>query len=289
MHEAAIDPAILWKTGGDPFVFEGAVGMVVEDNLGLGGESFRKLENDIFSQFEKEGRRQLPFTFHGVDISSVENGHRLSQENYRQILPDVRMHPNFKQFQILRGKIAWAALKTRPDILAEVGTCAQVTETTFSDIDVKTLRALVSSVRSRRNTHFLRYGAMNQDMLKIAVYTDAAYAMNQDLASQLGPVVDLQTTLAVSCLSPRDRSRAKIRFPQRWGLHYWHYAKVMYDLCHGLQIELRNVFGRDIPIVVGIDSKSLFDTIAHKTVLSEQRLMIRLQVLRQGYEEARID
>eukprot|EP00180_Rhodochaete_pulchella_P002694 Plantae.Rhodophyta-Rhodochaete_pulchella.ctg4189.p1 GENE.Plantae.Rhodophyta-Rhodochaete_pulchella.ctg4189~~Plantae.Rhodophyta-Rhodochaete_pulchella.ctg4189.p1 ORF type:complete len:287 (-),score=15.97 Plantae.Rhodophyta-Rhodochaete_pulchella.ctg4189:502-1362(-) len=227
MPEAAIDPAILWKAGGDPFVFERAFGMVVDDNLDLGDESFQELENEIYSQFENKGRRHLPFTFDGVDISSVENGLRLSQENYLQKLPDLPIHPNFKQFQVLRGKIAWAALNTRLDILAEVGTCAQVTEATFSDKDVTTLRALVSSVRSPRTAHFLWDEARNQDILKSRStrmqYTQRIKICRLSWATWL----DLQTTLTVFCLSPRDRSRAKIRFTQSCGLNYWHYAKVM--------------------------------------------------------------
>ncbi|KAA8490721.1 hypothetical protein FVE85_4352 [Porphyridium purpureum] len=123
----------------------------------------------------------------------------------------------------------------------------------------------------------------------IRAFGDASYATNADKSSQMGVAVFLGTRSGdrVHPLVMNSNKTNRVTYSVL-GAELLALC-VAFDWAESLQVELQHLLGADIPISLATDSQSLFSCIASKTTLDEKRLMIRLLVLREGFDQRHID
>ncbi|KIM99826.1 hypothetical protein OIDMADRAFT_66146, partial [Oidiodendron maius Zn] len=136
-------------------------------------------------------------------------------------------------------------------------------------------------------TRGLRSIRLDIQSLKLMIFTDASFANNQELFSQIGFVI----------LLADKRNRANI-------LHWSSIkckrvtrsllASELYAMAHGLDIApaikstIEATLQIRFPLILCADSKSLYDCLVKLGTTQEKRLMVDLMCLRQSYERREI-
>jgi hypothetical protein len=146
---------------------------------------------------------------------------------------------------------------------------------------------------SRSTTNFireLRFVSLivNQNQLKLMIFTDAAFANTLDLHSQIGYVVCLTNDVHANLI---HWSSIKCKRITRSVL-----AIELYAMINGFDVEvvikstiehilkLKN----SLSLILLTDSKSLYDCLVKLDTIAEKKLMIDLMCLRQSYERREI-
>jgi hypothetical protein len=119
------------------------------------------------------------------------------------------------------------------------------------------------------------------------VFTDASFANNKDLSSQIGYVIVLSDGTNANIL---HWSSIKCKRVTRSVL-----ASELYAMAHGFDMAaaIKSTIdailpGNPVPLVLCTDSKSLYDCLVRLGTTIEKRLMIDLMCLRQSYERREI-
>jgi len=120
------------------------------------------------------------------------------------------------------------------------------------------------------------------------IFTDASFANNKDLSSQIGYVIVL--TDRNHSANIIHWSSIKCKRVTRSVL-----ASELYGLAHGFDIgaaiksTIQNILQLEqLPLVLCTDSKSLYDCLVKLGTTQEKRLMVDLMCLRQAYERREI-
>ena len=89
----------------------------------------------------------------------------------------------------MRMKVAWSA-NTRPDMQFEKSQLAQVTHDRFAQNAAAYLKRLNAVVRyAHNNVAHLLFPNLDMIIIRIVSYSDAGFANNSDLPSQLGRII----------------------------------------------------------------------------------------------------
>lgn len=182
---------------------------------------------------------------------------------------------------------AWL-VHTRPDLAYSVATLAQVTEIMFTTEKVrhiKTINKLDKTATSSPNRG-LRYVSLDPTTMHLWVYGDGSFANNPDGSSQLGFVI-LLSDGSGRCvfLSHRSfKSRRRVRSVQGAEVSFVD----AFDEAYLLRAQLKELFGREIPLRMLLDSRSLFDVLSRGTLTTERRLVIDLLAAREAYTKGDI-
>ena len=120
------------------------------------------------------------------------------------------------------------------------------------------------------------------------IFTDASFANNKDLSSQIGFVIVLTDQNRTANII--HWSSIKCKRVTRSVL-----ASELYALAHGFDIgaaiksTIQKILRIDqLPMVLYTDSKSLYDCLVKLGTTQEKRLMVDLMCLRQAYERREI-
>ena len=120
------------------------------------------------------------------------------------------------------------------------------------------------------------------------IFTDASFANNKDLSSQIGYVIVLidgnndANIIHWSSIKCKRVTRSVL-------------ASELYGLAHGFDIgaairtTIQNILQlKQLPLVLCTDSKSLYECLVKLGTTQEKRLMVDLMCLRQAYERREI-
>jgi hypothetical protein len=136
-------------------------------------------------------------------------------------------------------------------------------------------------------TRGLRYVKLDQSTLRLVVFTDASFANNKDLSSQIEYVICLADDTHANIL---HWSSIKCKRVTRSVL-----AAELYAMVHGFDVDsvlkstLTKMLGLGpIPLILVIDFKSLYDCLVRLEITVEKRLMVDVMALRQSYERREI-
>jgi len=123
--------------------------------------------------------------------------------------------------------------------------------------------------------------------LQLLAFTDASFANNKDLSSQIGYVLVLAD--ATNKANIIHWSSTKCKRVTRSVL-----ASELYGMAHGFDIgaaiksTVDRILDINLPLVMCTDSKSLYDCLVRLGTTQEKRLMIDVMCLRQAYERREI-
>jgi hypothetical protein len=133
----------------------------------------------------------------------------------------------------------------------------------------------------------LKFVKLDINTLQLLVFTDASFANNRDLSSQIGYVIVLAD--ATKKANIVYWSSIKCKRVTRSVL-----ASELYGMAHGFDIAVAikstvdKVLQINLPLVLCTDSKSLYDCLVRLGTTQEKRLMIDVMCLRQAYERRQI-
>ncbi|KAA8498413.1 Transposon Ty1-OR Gag-Pol polyprotein [Porphyridium purpureum] len=274
---AALDACVMYLHG------HGAVGILVDDTILVGDDFARRAESRVSARYDNKGLSAPPFSFNGFRVLRHGDNYTLDHHKYVRDNLSTRVVRDYKEFQQVRGQLAYVATGTRPDILCAVAQLSQVTTTTFTHEHARLLRAACRQV-----TDFPRCLFFNdlRSPFRLRVYADASYASNPDHTSQIGFAIflgdDSENAHLIHAQSNKSRQVAhSVLSAELLALC------IAFDFAEAVQLELL-AHGLSVPIVLATDSKQIFDSITKSSVLAEKRLMVRMLVLRQGLEDLRI-
>ena len=133
----------------------------------------------------------------------------------------------------------------------------------------------------------LKFVKLDVNTLQLLVFTDASFANNKDLSSQIGYVLVLAD--ATKKANIVHWSSVKCKRVTRSVL-----ASELYGMAHGFDIgaaiksTMDKILQVNLPLVLCTDSKSLYDCLVRLGTTQEKRLMIDVMCLRQAYERRQI-
>jgi hypothetical protein len=316
MNQSTYDPCLLYTTGstaskttssgdnGEDTGF-GIIGIQTDDTLILADKTFATNEADELkkAQFLSKERECLtqsnPVKFNGGNIKlENDNSIVLTQECQCKSLRLVTTHtadltsakgavrkavtPK-DQYVAQRARGAYIATVSQPEAAFDLSFAAQV-------INPKEEHAKQLNKRLQwqidHPTRGLRFVQLNIQSLKLMVYTDASFANNQDLSSQIGFVIVLSDGNKANIL---HWSSIKCKRVTRSVL-----ASELYAMAHGfdagavVKSTIEAILQIRLPLILCTDSKSLYDCLVKLGTTQEKRLMVDLMCLRQSYERREI-
>jgi hypothetical protein len=300
IQQSTFDPCLLHCTG--PF---GLVGLQTDDTLILASQEFADSEED---QLQKAGflakpREKLtidtPLKFNGGLIQLLSDGTiTLTQEQHCKNLSTVaqktatdtgtrgvaRTLTPKDQYVAQRARGAYVASVCQPEASFDLSFAAQVINPGKEDANALNKRLDWQIKNAKRGLKFVK---LDVNTLQLVAFTDASFANNKDLSSQIGYVIVL--TDATKRANIVHWSSVKCKRVTRSVL-----ASELYGMAHGFDIAaaikstVDKILQTNIPLILATDSKSLYDCLVRLGTTQEKRLMIDVMCLRQAYERRQI-
>ena len=133
----------------------------------------------------------------------------------------------------------------------------------------------------------MRFVRLAKESLKLLIFTDASFANNRDLSSQIGYILVLAD--ASGAANILHWSSIKCKRVTRSVLASELYAMVHgFDMGASIKATIERILQIDLPLVLCTDSRSLYDCLVKLGTTQEKRLMIDVMCLRQAYERREI-
>jgi hypothetical protein len=300
MDQSTYDPCLLQSN--EPF---GIVGLQTDDTLLLADETFAEAEqNELHkAKFMAKEREQLtvntPLKFNGGLIQLASDGITLTQERQCKNLSTISVKPATStsnrgitrtlltlkdQYIAQRARGAYIASVCQPEASFDLSFAAQVINPVEDDIKSLNKRLSWQIENADRGLSFVK---LDVNTLQLLAFTDASFANNKDLSSQIGYVLVLAD--ASNKANIIHWSSVKCKRVTRSVL-----ASELYGMAHGFDIgaaiksTVDKILQVNLPLILCTDSKSLYDCLVRLGTTQEKRLMIDVMCLRQAYERRQV-
>jgi hypothetical protein len=295
MEQSTYDPCLLQSNS--PF---GIVGLQTDDTLFVADEAFADAEQAELdkAKFMAKEREQLmaetPLKFNGGLIHLVADGITLTQERQCKNLSTISTKAAIStgsrgtirtltpkdQYVAQRARGAYVASVCQPEASFDLSFAAQVINPAEEDARALNKRLDWQIKNPGRGLKFVK---LDVNTLQLLAFTDASFANNKDLSSQIGYVIVLSD--ATKKANIIHWSSVKCKRVTRSVL-----ASELYGMAHGFDISaaikstVDKILQINTPLVLCTDSKSLYDCLVRLGTTQEKRLMIDVMCLRQAYE-----
>lgn len=258
----------------------GLMGTYVDDTISAGTEDFEKHTNITESKFESKPTEFDNFRFAGVYVKKISEGYMIHQESSISRLKLLDPGCTFQEFRSARARLTWMQ-HTRPEIAAIVNFLSQCIADTYKE-KIKLYNGTVKELQLDPSRG-LKMKKLDLQTLHIKVYSDAAFANNTDLSSQLGFIIllcDKHNNCNVINFSSH-KSRRIVR--SVLGGKVYAFAD-SFDASYTIKRDLEAMLNRPVRLKMFTDSKSLFDIITNCSGTTEKRLLIDIKAVREAYE-----
>jgi hypothetical protein len=316
MTQSTFDPCLLYSidtsNSEEPAGF-GIVGLQTDDTLILADAKFAESEEVELrkAQFLAKDRERLtiekPLKFNGSMVKLESDGITLTQKGQCLKLSPIgktntQASGTLKdQYIAERARGAYIASVCQPEASFDLSFAAQVVNPSEDDTKFLNKRLNWQLENAARG---LKYVNLDLESLQLLVFTDASFANNRDLSSQIGYVIvlaDKRNAIA----SDVPTSNAANATVANANILHWSSIKCkrvtrsvlaseLYAMAHGsdmafaIKSTLDQMLQANVPIVLCTDSKSLYDCLVRLGSTQEKRLMIDVMCLRQAYERRQI-
>ena len=234
----------------------------MDDLLRAGDEEFKELCKRMHENFGTSGDKEPPLTFAGSKITKHHNGtFSIDQTFYLRQLEELDAAAKFTEFRSMRMKVAWLA-NTRPDLQFEISQMTQVAMDRFSEDAATLIKRFNVVIRYARNiATSLKFPRLDMKSLRVVGYSDAAFANNQDLSSQLGRIILLMDGTGVS-VQKSFKSYKSLRVTRSVLSAEIIAFDELFDDAFAIRHQLEQGLRRVVLTHLLTDSKSLFDIIS---------------------------
>jgi hypothetical protein len=184
MKSTTGDPAMTYEAVNDKIA--GVTSAYVDDLLMAGTKELEK-ETELTSQnFVSRKREYDQVRFGGTEIDNTGHGFIVHQREYCSKIPLLKPTSDFQEFSSIRARLSWV-IHTRLNICCAVNQAAQVTQSRFDEdptTHVKDINKITKHLHSLDLP--LKFSKLDPNSLQLIVYSDASFANNYDMSSQLG-------------------------------------------------------------------------------------------------------
>ena len=304
MSESTYDSCLLWANSSTTGF--GVVGLQIDDTLILADDIFAAAEAEQLKEAKllAKDREKLtaatPIKFNGGYIRQEADSILLNQERQCKSLRLVTSETPIDlvssrgqirtavtpkdQYIAQRARGAYIATVSQPETTFDLSFAAQVVNPRENDAKALNKRLQWQIDHFDRGLRFVR---LDISTLTLMVFTDASFANNQDLSSQIGYVIVLAD--ATNKANIIHWSSTKCKRVTRSVLASELYAMAQgFDVGAVIKSSVENILNILLPMVVCVDSKSLYDCLVKLGTTQEKRLMVDVMCLRQSYERREI-
>ncbi|KAI0994317.1 hypothetical protein K3495_g13865 [Podosphaera aphanis] len=303
MIPSTFDPCLLHTTDDNL----GLVGLQTDDTLILANSVFAAREEDQLKEakFLAKEREKLTASnnlqFNGGLITLINNNIYLSQEkqcnNIRLIgnketdikgaRGKIRKSATPKdQYIAQRARGAYVASMCQPEASFDLSFAAQCVNPMEDDAKLLNQRL---KWQINNNNRGLKFVPLDINSLQLLVFTDASFAGNKDLSSQIGYVIVMTDKHKNANIIHWSSTKCKriTRSVLASELYAMAYG---FDTSTAIKSTVSKILQTEkpIPLVICTDSKSLYDCLVKLGTTREKRLMIDIMSLRQSYERREI-
>lgn len=261
---------------------KGLMATYVDDAVCTGDADFSKLTEKTSQMFETKPRSFDNLRFAGVYIDTCTDGSLIHQKAYIERIKPLPPESGFDVLRSARAQISWL-IHTRPDICCAINKLAQVTQDSFDASHIKSFNKLVRHVKKTKSQG-LKMQKLDYDSLHIRAYSDASFATNADLTSQLGFIIVMSDASHKSNVLDFNSYKSKRATRSVLGAEIYAFADG-FDYAFTMKHDLESILGKQVPLQMFTDSKSLFDTLTKSSSTTERCLMIDVQTVRDGYKD----
>lgn len=168
----------------------GFSGSYVDDILLCSANAFTRHRLSTNKKFEMADDEGFPCTFTGFRLSyDSDQAVQLDQHRYDERITPLPEDGTFKDLASLRMQLAWLS-HSSPDLLFEVSQLTQVTDDVFRESPISVTKQANRAVRiAHQDQVTIKFPKLDLDTLRIIGISDASFANNKDLPSQLGFIV----------------------------------------------------------------------------------------------------
>lgn len=168
------------------------------------------------------------------------------------------------------------------DLACIVNRAAQLSEKTFKVAKVRELKKGVNQAR-RYKPNALNFEPVDLDSIHFRVYSDAAFATNDDLSSQLGYLVMLADKSGKFHLLEYSSNKSKRVIRSIMGGETYAFMDAL-DATFAVKQDVEYIMGRKLDIHMFTDSKRLFDAITRGKRTMEKRFSVDIAAPRTAYK-----
>lgn len=210
---------------------------------------------------------------------------KINQEGYEKTLRLIQSDASLDQFRSYRAMLAWMS-HTRPDLCCVITKAAQVTLETFGRDKLNDLNGALLKAKRTKDT-CLSYGELDKESLHLRVYTDASFAGNDDLSSQLGFITLLCDKDDNTHILEYSSRKSKRVVRSILGGEVYAFADG-FDRAFMIRHDLQMIYNMEIPLHILTDSLQMVDVITKASSKTERRLMIDIAAAREAYNREEI-
>lgn len=280
MKNTTVDKCLLYTNHSS--ALHGITALQVDDSFGHGNTLFLQKEEEnckVFQKLKSKPRILLTeVTFNGSNITRLlGGGYKLHQSDK---LRQLEIPENDEDMGTVRAQIQYIATCTRPDLCSP----SQMLAAAVNNPDRTVCRKLTKLVRWAKDTADvgLQYQNLDLETLRIMLFTDASFANNRNLKSQLGFIILLTDKHSNANVIHFGSSKC-YRVTRSVLASELHALVYGFDQAYTVQNQLQEILNHDIPIDVFVDSKTLFNVVARHGDTREKRLQIDINSLRESH------
>jgi hypothetical protein len=268
-------------------IAENLIGMsatYVDDTLRAGSPSFVEIAKATGQKFQSRSPTFQKIKFAGLEIDAQMKTTELSQRSFIARLALLPANADFEKYRSSRARVAWAS-QTRPDVACAIGMAAQITEERYNASAKNHIRFLNKIIKYlHSNTEVvLRYPSMEAKSLSLHVFSDAAFANNEDFTCQLGYISFLADNYNVCAILDFKSMKARRITRSILAGELIAFAEA-FDRAFVMRSDLEDMLGISIPLRMYTDNQSLFDVISKGSMTAERRLQIDIALAREGFD-----
>jgi hypothetical protein len=264
----------------------GLSGVYIDDLVQAGNKDFETSPMSWLEYLMPTRTYLAVSNFCGGQISvndSTDGFLSLGHPDHVSNLSSLSLNCTTKEFRSLHSNISWLS-QSRPDIACAAGLLAQVVD--FNETSIRAFNRIVRYEVATASV-VLRFRKLDLFTMRIVVYADSSFANNRDLTSKLGYIV-LQADVYDACNINHYTSYKYKRVTRSVLAGELHAFIDAFDHGYLLRRDLPRMHGRDVPLHVMTDSKSLFDTVTKSSYRAEKRLMIDVLLAREAFRHREI-
>lgn len=281
MDAAVVDPCLYYRHHDSKLM--GMIVTQVDDSAIAGTRNFLADELKAAVQFPSKGRKMVTSEGHEFNGSLIrKSGQRfeMDQNAYVARISTAKTERTPEAFATVKGKLHYATSNSRPDHACAINLLSQTLPGSAQEEQFKELDRINAEMHATELG--LSYGPLDLESVELCVYSDASFANCPDFRSQLGYVVFMRDKHDCCSLISwaSNRSKRVTRSVLAAELFALSHA---YDVGFGLRHTLSSLLGREVPLKIYTDSKTLFQSVTNLTSMSEKRLLIDIAVLRDAY------
>lgn len=284
LNSSPSDPCLLFNE-------QGITGLQTDDTLFAGDNDYIKREDfelkkaSFTAKAVSELTESTTLTFNGAKLTKNSDCIMITQQPQIQKIELVK-EGDVIAFISQRARGAYISTVCQPQAAFALSQAAQhMSQPTKTDYN--RLNACLQWQQNNAEKG-LTVVPLNEKDLKIVTFTDASFANNADMTSQIGFIIVL-TNEATNRCNIIQWSSTKCKRVTRSVLAAELYAMVQgFDAASALKNCVDQIFKKPIPLIICVDSFSLYECMVKLGTTREKRLMIDIAALRQAYERREI-